>query len=636
MNKIIPKLLAVALSLWVTSPVVQAQAAIPPTEPIRGMIGVGTWATRAEFKDIKVISGDLTLLAEDFSSGMNGWQSIRGQWEVAGGALRQKTNEENTRAMIGDPAWSDYTLTLKARKLGGNEGFLIFFGMPAADQKSWWNIGGWGNTRHALEAPGITSESVNGKIETGRWYDIKLELRGNTIRAYLDNQLVHQATQTPAQRNFGHPLIPDLIADPSVAEFDGTFYLYGTTDGAGSGLATSGLPVAWKSKDFINWSFSGSIFPSDFDAKYWAPSAPILKDGRYYLFPTLDNRITAVVADTPEGPFRALDGKSINKTSGWRQFPISVGHPIDAEIFRDDDGTYYMAWSQRYVAKLNRDFSGFDGEPFLIPTKRNGYSEGPCILKRNGIYYYLYTLGGSENYQYAYMISRSSVQGPWEAPERDIISTTDHEKGIYGPGHGCFFQPQGSSQWSFIYLEYGRSGTNRQVWADTLRFNEDGTIQPIQLTLQGVGPQRTDPDSSSPNLAERKSSTASSTLPDFRVPPIADARLNRIEGYGPANALDGSNGSRWLARENDPHPWYQLDLGKTSRIKRTELYFVTPTAGHSYQVEYSRDGKTWKPYGGQPEPRVQSPQTDVKSVRARYLRVTILKGAPGIWEFRVY
>lgn len=610
-------------------------------DAISGLIGVGTWATQAEFKDIKVVKDGQTLFVSDFSNGLQGWSPTRGKWEVVDGALRQTSNDEDARALIGNPSWRNYTLTLKARKLGGNEGFLILFGLPASGAriKSWWNLGGWGNTRHALEAPGLFAEAVPGKIETGRWYDLKVELRGNTVRAYLDDKLIHTASKPAdkdAQREFGHALIPDLIADPSIAEFAGTFYLYATTDGMGQGLATSGLPVVWKSRDFLNWSFAGSIFPANFDAKYWAPSAPVLKAGRYYLFPTLDNRITAVVADSPAGPFRTLDGKDLTKASGWKQFPISVGHPIDAEIFRDDDGSYYMAWSQRYIAKLKPDFSGFEGEPVLIHTKRGGYSEGPCLFKRDGIYYYLYTLGGSENYQYAYMMSRTSALGPWEAPEQDIIATTDRQLGIFGPGHGCCFNPKGSPQWYFVYLEYGRSETTRQVMADRMNFNSDGTIQPIQLTLQGVGALRSNPDYDTPNLALAKNAAASSTRSDFRVPPIADVRLNRIETFATTNALDGSNGSRWMADENDQHPWYQLDLGKAHDIKRTELYFVKPTAGHAYRLDYSLDGNAWKSYGGHPDDRVQSPHLDAKSVRARYLKLTILQGTPGLWEFRVY
>jgi hypothetical protein len=154
------------------------------------------------------------------------------------------------------------------------------------------------------------------------------------------------AEPTPAARadlppdDFGHALIPELLADPSMVEFDGVFYCYATTDGEGKHLSTSGLPVVWKSTDFLNWSFEGSLFPPGFKAKYWAPSTPLKHDGRYYLFPTLNGLITATVADKPTGPFRMLDGKDIYPNSGWKPFPIEQESSIDAEIFRVDDGAF--------------------------------------------------------------------------------------------------------------------------------------------------------------------------------------------------------------------------------------------------------------------------------------------------------
>lgn len=434
---------------------------------------------------------------------------------------------------------------------------------------------------------------------------------------------------------FGHPLVPDLIADPSITEIDGTFYLNATTDGTGGGLATSGLPVVWKSKDFLNWSFNGSIFPSDFKAKYWAPSGVISRNNRYYLFPTLDGKITAVVADSPEGPFHSLDGKDIAPGTGWRPFPIHVGKAIDADVLIDDDGSAYMVWAQHGFGKLTRDLSGFDGEQTLIQTKRDGYSEGPMLFKRKGIYYYLYTLDGNENYQYAYMMSTSPL-GPWETPKQDILAKTDYNTGVFGPGHGCVFNPKGSDQWYFVYLEYGRGGTNRQVWANQLYFNPDGTIQPVQLNTEGVGAIRPVPAAGKPNLALHKKATASSTRPDYRVPHRVDPRLNRVENYAPGNAVDGSNGTRWLADAGDTKPWYQVDLGEVRKIERTELYFVKPTAGQAYRLEFSTDGKIWQSYGGHENVIVQSPHTDVKSVRARYLKLTILQGEPGLWEFKVF
>ena len=49
-----------------------------------GAIGVGTWLTQAEFKDIKVTKGDKTLFSCDFADGTKGWRLLGGDWQVAG------------------------------------------------------------------------------------------------------------------------------------------------------------------------------------------------------------------------------------------------------------------------------------------------------------------------------------------------------------------------------------------------------------------------------------------------------------------------------------------------------------------------------------------------------------------------
>jgi alpha-L-arabinofuranosidase len=158
-----------------------------------GFVGVGTWLTQAEFKDIKVTRGNETLFACDFSGGTQGWKLHGGQWAVQDGALRQQAEGENVRAFAGDKSWNNYTYSLKARKLGGAEGFLIPFLVQNEDVKSWWNIGGWGNTRHGLELEGVAANDAPGSIQTGRWYDIRIELNGDNIKCYLDGKLIHDA-----------------------------------------------------------------------------------------------------------------------------------------------------------------------------------------------------------------------------------------------------------------------------------------------------------------------------------------------------------------------------------------------------------------------------------------------------------
>ena len=163
-----------------------------------GMVGVGTWNTRAEYKDIRVTAPDgRVLYASDFTKGMEGWRTAGGDWAVVDGALRQNVSGENIRAVVGDPAWTNYTLTLKARKLGGAEGFLILFQTPDINHPVWWNLGGWGNTEHSLQGGDLVEGHVRGSIETGRWYDIRIELQDGAVKAYLDGRLIHEADRKP-------------------------------------------------------------------------------------------------------------------------------------------------------------------------------------------------------------------------------------------------------------------------------------------------------------------------------------------------------------------------------------------------------------------------------------------------------
>jgi alpha-L-arabinofuranosidase len=177
----------VVLPVTVTAPEVTPAAR-------SGAIGVGTWRTQAEFKDMKVTRGDETLFAYDPADGTHGWRLHGGDWAVEGGVLQQKGLAENVRAFNGDPAWTNYTYSLKARKLGGAEGFLIPFLVKDEEAKAWWNIGGWGNVRHGIELDGIAGADVPGSIETGRWYDIRIEVKGANVKCYLDGKLIHDVS----------------------------------------------------------------------------------------------------------------------------------------------------------------------------------------------------------------------------------------------------------------------------------------------------------------------------------------------------------------------------------------------------------------------------------------------------------
>ena len=162
-------------------------------QPPTGCIGVGTWNTEAEFKDVKVTSPDGNVLfASGLGSKADGWRFAgEGNWKIQDGVLQQTAEQENIRALAGDTSWTNYTLQLKARKLGGKEGFLILFHIKNDQDRVWWNIGGWDNTQDAVELD-ETMDKKPGHIDTGRWYDIKVEVNGISIRCWLDGKLIHQ------------------------------------------------------------------------------------------------------------------------------------------------------------------------------------------------------------------------------------------------------------------------------------------------------------------------------------------------------------------------------------------------------------------------------------------------------------
>ena len=138
--------------------------------------------------------------------------------------------------------------------------------------------------------------------------------------------------------------------------------------------------------------------------------------------------------------------------------------------------------------------------------------------------------------------------------------------------------------------------------------------------------------------------SASSTHEPLKIRYQNDRRCQRTEYFDAKFAIDGANGSRWMAAEKvtAPLPYREgqgeslvIDLGSSTTISRSEIAFVRPTAGHAYVLEGSQDGKKWKRCGGHADMQIRSPHTDDINKAYRFLRVTITEGVAGVWEWRV-
>ena len=159
-------------------------------------IGLGAWNTQSEFRDISVTAGGKTLYKSNFTTGSSGWEPVAGQWSVRQGTYQQTGAGINLMTVLQSHRFpTNYTLNVQARKLGGAEGFLIAFNIRGLHHYVWWNVGGWGDTATGFEHTHGTQRSGMGwhsgfKVQTGRWYHIRLVVKGDRFTGYIDGKQI--------------------------------------------------------------------------------------------------------------------------------------------------------------------------------------------------------------------------------------------------------------------------------------------------------------------------------------------------------------------------------------------------------------------------------------------------------------
>ena len=181
-----------------------------PENQLTGQVGVGTWKTCAEFDDVCITSNETgeVLYETSFDELDDTWSfSSQGNFHVTEDEGNSVYIQENSMyptngAIMGSASYTgsktlqNYTLTLRAKKISGDEGFLIPFGVKDADNFYHWNIGGWGNTSSAIEhAEGGVKTTITEnhalKIMNGIWYDIKLVVTDSHVDCYINEELIH-------------------------------------------------------------------------------------------------------------------------------------------------------------------------------------------------------------------------------------------------------------------------------------------------------------------------------------------------------------------------------------------------------------------------------------------------------------
>ncbi len=158
-----------------------------------GGIGLGSYATQCEYKDIRIIKSDGSTI----NVNVNDLDLKRGEWSVDGEVIRQTSNEHLTMAQFKDFSGDNYTIELKARKTSGDEGFFIYYGLDERGANGFVaNIGGWGNNTTAFQpirhgrTIDVVGRTKHQSVKSDQWYDVKLEVTPMKVTLYVDGEEV--------------------------------------------------------------------------------------------------------------------------------------------------------------------------------------------------------------------------------------------------------------------------------------------------------------------------------------------------------------------------------------------------------------------------------------------------------------
>jgi len=169
-----------------------------------GGIGLVTNGASAEYRDLRVTHDGQTIFDGSTIADPAEMTLFRGNWQTRDGVIRQANERDAARAQFGDPTWQDYTLSLKARKLAGRQGFGVIVRHSDGGSYLQWNLGSDDNKQHTLEAhlashsvDDTTVDRTDGSLESNRWYDLKVELNGARVRCFVDGKLVHDVEIPP-------------------------------------------------------------------------------------------------------------------------------------------------------------------------------------------------------------------------------------------------------------------------------------------------------------------------------------------------------------------------------------------------------------------------------------------------------
>lgn len=258
-------------------------------------------------------------------------------------------------------------------------------------------------------------------------------------------------------------------ADPDIIYHDGYYYMYVTSTGY----------LVYRSADLVSWECLGKSMPEcswDINTQYqWAPDVEYI-NGKFYMVVTYGEAGFGIaVSDKPEGPFVcATEKPMLEKT-------------IDGNLFVDEDGRiylYYTSWYNKrtygiWGVELCDDCvtPKWETERLLIKADKpwesslnmGGVVEAPFMMKKDGIYYLVYS--GSHyqaNYAVGYATSSSPLGTFTKSESSPILYRTND---VRGPGHCSVVDTPDGRLFMVYHVHASATSVHpRNVAIDPIRF----------------------------------------------------------------------------------------------------------------------------------------------------------------------
>ena len=436
-------------------------------------------------------------------------------------------------------------------------------------------------------------------------------------------------------------------ADPVFVRHGDAYYLFLTmADGY------------WRSTDLVDWEF---VTPSRWPFEGMVAPAAISDGKRLYLMASSYEPKSILYSDDPasgrlEFYRRRMPDLPLAMPIGQEEQTLPgriPPGPWDPDLFKDDDGKWYMYWGSsnvfptygieldpdnglayigkpRELLRLDPDRHGWErfgpdnsgGLPDGTPIKP--YVEGSWMTKVRGLYYLQYGAPGTEYNAYSNgtYVARSPL-GPFEyAPYNPVA----YKPGGFavGAGHGSTFEDKYGNWWNSGTPWIGLNDTfERRIAMFPAKFWPDGQMS--VSTRFGDFPHRVpdgkldDPDSLFTGwmlLSYRRPATASSTMAGFAADRATDENIRTF----------------WVAGSNREGETLTVDLGGLRTVRAVQVNFADyksrvpgdlPGNYTEFRLLHSTDGKSWQPLADTGPKRRDRPNAylELKApVRTRFVR----------------